>query len=307
MTKVISPLFSEAARGKCGSLVYSVRRGTAYVRTNPAQTHPNTQKQLNQRARILQVTRRWNDLTNEQRKSWTDYAASHPDIDWTGNPKRLTGQSWYIRCNARLLRLGKSVNDNAPTTPAPAAPKAAEISAAGLTTTINWTNSKQPTDRDYIATIWRSGPTSTGRSQRRERARIIADVLAAAQTYSDTVDTAGTYRYWIEIIDPIDGTYSPEISKQITLAPAPAVEYGRITGRLKHYDGSPITNWKVYADSIIAYSDSAGIYTFEDLIPGWYFVQPEPREDGDWDPFAQSAEVIAGETTALPDFILLPL
>jgi hypothetical protein len=41
-------------------------------------------------------------LTGAQRLAWNDFAVSHPDLDWTGNLKRISGFNWYIRINVSL-------------------------------------------------------------------------------------------------------------------------------------------------------------------------------------------------------------
>jgi len=306
MTRLISPLFSEGARGKVGSLVYSIRRGTYYVRKNSAQTHPNTQSQLQHRAIIAKVTKNWNNLSDQERKTWYNYANEHTIPDWTGEPKRVQAQAWYIKFNSRLERLNQTERRTAPENAAPSAPRLTSTTTKGLKVTISWTIPSQPTNHQYKITIWRAGPNSAGRLPRRERARIIANVNKEAETYEDLTPSPGTYAYWLETIDTVEGTYSPEAKTTATTTIEAAPVLGKITGKLKQHDNTPIIGWTVWCDSLIATSDETGTYTFENLEPGDYTIQPEDRPDGEWEPGFQGVHIEDGETVTLPDFELIP-
>jgi hypothetical protein len=119
MAKLMAPLMSTEARGRVSGLVYNTWRGISYAKAASSPAQPQTQRQLQIRAWSTQLVRGWAALSTVEKTGWNDYANAHPAIDWTGNAKRLTGLNWFTRCNVRLLDLGETPSDTAPTVSAP--------------------------------------------------------------------------------------------------------------------------------------------------------------------------------------------
>lgn len=109
MAKVTGPLNSIEARGRVGALVYNTWRGLHTVKTH---TDPATQysdKQIAIRALGNYCTGLWQDLSDDLRREWDKYAIDHPDADWSGNDKRLSGYNMFLRLGVRSLLLDETV------------------------------------------------------------------------------------------------------------------------------------------------------------------------------------------------------
>ncbi len=114
MAKVVGPLHSSEARGSVGSLTYNTWRGISIVkaRAGPATQYSDAQVAL--RANTALATDDWQNLSDAHRQEWEQYALQHPDIDWTGNPQRLTGYNWFIRATVRAFLVGAGMRPSPP-------------------------------------------------------------------------------------------------------------------------------------------------------------------------------------------------
>lgn len=121
MAKVLNPLNSVEARGKMNGLIYNSWRGISYVKAFKSPVNPKSELQQNIRSLLATLSQKWQTLTPAQRLAWRAYADTYPVLDWTGNPKRLTGLNWYLKCNIQLQRHAIATTGTPPTTPAPAA------------------------------------------------------------------------------------------------------------------------------------------------------------------------------------------
>jgi len=115
MAKVVGPLHSSEARGSVGSLTYNTWRGISIVKARAGPTTQYSDAQVALRALAALATTSWQSITDAQRNAWHDYANTHTDIDWTGNPQRLSGYNWYIRINVRRQLLGQAIGTSPPT------------------------------------------------------------------------------------------------------------------------------------------------------------------------------------------------
>jgi len=207
MAKVINPLLSVEARGRMAGLVYNTWHGISYVKAHSGPNQPNSAAQLAARARLVTIGAAWRDLTQVQRDAWTVYADAHPESDWTGNPLRLTGQNWYVRCNVQLARMGQSPISVPPAVAAPDAITGWDIDVAVADLTGTWT---APVATDYID-IFILGPVSTGVDPKFEHAICNQTVLASTVTPLDLVVAvpAGRWRAWARVLDVATGLASP--------------------------------------------------------------------------------------------------
>lgn len=97
MAKVVAPLHSSEARGKMNGLVYNTWRGLSTVKQHVHPADPATSRQLAWRAFMTTINSHWRALDPSIREEWKRYAQEHPDPDWTGKPKRLTGHQQFVR------------------------------------------------------------------------------------------------------------------------------------------------------------------------------------------------------------------
>lgn len=207
MAKVINPLLSIEARGRMAGLVYNTWHGISYVKAHSGPNQPNTAAQLAARARLVTIGAAWRGLTQVQRDAWGVYADAHPESDWTGNPLRLTGQNWYIRCNVQLDRIGVAAIADPPAVAAPDAVVgwANELTVADLT--VEWT---APLLTDWVD-IFALGPVSTGVDPKFEHATCYDTVIASTVTPFIIVLAvpSGRWRCWGRVIDVATGLTSP--------------------------------------------------------------------------------------------------
>lgn len=217
MAKVINPLLSIEARGRMAGLVYNTWHGISYVKAHSGPNQPNSAAQLAARARLTTITAEWRQLSQANRDAWSVYADSHPEQDWTGNPLRLTGQNWYVRCSIQLHRMGES---SVATPPAVAAPDpvvgfSIEKTVNDLTQTFT-----SPVDGTDMIDTFLLGPISTGVDPKYEHAinvRMLNTDVQQPDIIYATVPS-GRYRGWAKIVATATGLTSTKVSKIVDIA-----------------------------------------------------------------------------------------
>lgn len=162
MAKVVGPLHSEEARGAVGSLVYNSWRGISTVRSRVAPVTQYTDRQLALRACSATATLAWQTLDQSERDAWNLFAQQNQDIDWTGNPKRLSGFNWFIRCNSRLLDIGEDLRESPPTYPNRFPIDGFEVFPDNGSWVAFWVTYQYPGYDSAWADIWKCGPHSDG-------------------------------------------------------------------------------------------------------------------------------------------------
>ena len=198
VAKVIGPLHSAEARGRIAGLIFNTWRGISTVKAFCSPAQPRTAIQLLTRAWTTQLVRAWATITQANRNAWNAYSVTHPESDWTGNPKRLTGLNWFVRCNARIFRLAGSQIDNPPAVAAPD-PVADFAAANGVEESVlTWTFGNGANNRFWVYTF---GPHSTGLLCKIERASINLAGTAATATVTHSNLAPGRYTYWICVVD----------------------------------------------------------------------------------------------------------
>lgn len=88
-----------------------------YMRARTKPVNPNSANQIAVRAAIAFLVEYWKDtLTANQRTAWDTYAAA---ISWNnklGETVKLTGFNHFLRANTFLVRFGKTIVADGPTT-----------------------------------------------------------------------------------------------------------------------------------------------------------------------------------------------
>lgn len=115
MAVVVMPLMSVEARGSVGGLTYNTNRGVRYVKTRSGPSREPTAKQLQMLGLNHNCNSIWAAMTIDQRRSWDDYADTHTESDWTGTPRRKSGQNWFSRINVRRQLLSLPIEEAPPT------------------------------------------------------------------------------------------------------------------------------------------------------------------------------------------------
>jgi hypothetical protein len=205
----MSPLHSTEARGRVGGLVFNTWRGLSTVKSNSSPAQPRSATQLAVRSLVTHLTRKWATLDPTARLHWNDYAAAHTEIDWTGNPKRLSGMNWYVRCNTRIAQCGAALITEPPSVAAPDPIVSFQATDAALNIHLMW---QAAPASDLTADFYVLGPHSKGVLAKIERAK--RGLLWPAQTPDINIPykAVGHYTVWARIISETTGLASPWLS-----------------------------------------------------------------------------------------------
>jgi len=205
VAKVVGPLHSSEARGRMAGLIFNTWRGIAYVKAFCAPAQPRSTIQLQIRAWTTMLVRYWQSLSDTYRAQWNDYAVTHPDTDWSGNPKRLTGANWFVRCSLHLLQQGIALVETAPIVPAPDAPTDFAAANGILQSIITWTATA---GTNMAIDIYHLGPISQGIAPKITRARHLAYEDGETATFTATGLVVGRHWFWARIVSEDDGLAS---------------------------------------------------------------------------------------------------
>lgn len=200
MAKVTQPLGSAEARGRVGGYVYNTWRGLHTVKTHKAPAHESDPLRQAHKAIVQAAGIRWQSISPERRSSWNQFANEHPDIDWTGNPKRLPGYAWYVRIQTRLIDIGATYIDDPPS--AFSLPLISGLAASyepgdGL---IYLSFSMSLPVGTFFSDTWSTRPLSAGRTPSLHDAyrRVILPDYVDPVTWEPP--GAGTYTVWLRMI-----------------------------------------------------------------------------------------------------------
>jgi hypothetical protein len=171
--------------------------------TSPAQ--PRTSTALWLRSLTIKLVRQWQTLTATQRADWNTYATDHPQIDWTGISKRVTGANWFVGLNTRLLYINKTAVLTPPTTAAPDPPQALTATAATGKVTVTWTP-MTGTKKSLIFYVY--GPHSKGLWPKFPKAKFFAVLAGEAGTYDVLCSQTGRFTIWVCTCDEDNGLIS---------------------------------------------------------------------------------------------------
>ena len=214
MAKVVNPLMSGEARGKLGGIIYNAWRGISTVKIFKSPAQPRTSAQLLARSRLTTEVSAWKSLTAARRTAWNIFAADHLLPDWTGTPKRITGQNWYIKCSVTAIRAGGTAIADPPTVSAPAGIEGFALSVVGADIKIAWT---APVTAGLVLETRSAGPHSAGIIGRYEQStyKVMIDADAVSPQVAVAAAGLGTHTVWARSIDPATGLVSQWVSSSI--------------------------------------------------------------------------------------------
>lgn len=122
ITKIGPPL--SGIRGTLGGVVYSANGSGTYCKPWAPPSNPKTELQTIERSYLASMPALWKALTALQRTDWDDFAAL-PAQELTnslGDAYYASGYNWFVKCNIRLLRVGRATRAPAPVIARPTAP-----------------------------------------------------------------------------------------------------------------------------------------------------------------------------------------
>jgi hypothetical protein len=102
--------------GSIGGATWSRNRYGVYIRERTQPVNPNTQRQVQVRNYLSQISTRWNStLTDLQREAWRLYAANTTMPGAFGEETFIQGKDMYVRGNVNRLIAGLDIVDDGPT------------------------------------------------------------------------------------------------------------------------------------------------------------------------------------------------
>ena len=133
-TKIAAPL--AGIRGTVGGLIYSANGSGTFVRAWNPPSNPKTVNQMIERSYLARMSSLWAALSPTQRSDWDDFAAlwAQALTDSLGQTYYISGWLWFVKCNIRLLRVGRTPIQAVPTVARPAAPTITAFRVAVLGT-----------------------------------------------------------------------------------------------------------------------------------------------------------------------------
>jgi len=104
-------------RGTVGGVIYTAGKSGPYARAWAKGANSRRQGQQLTRGRFSALGTVWQGLTASQRSGWDTLAAADPEPTYNslGELEVLSGWQYFLRVNARRLKLGLSIQDDAAT------------------------------------------------------------------------------------------------------------------------------------------------------------------------------------------------
>lgn len=217
MAKLVGPLHSSEARGRLGGVIYNSYRGKSTAKSWKSPSQPRSAAQMLQRAFATTITRAWSLLTPLNRTNWNNYAVAHLLTDWTGQPKRITGANWYMRCSSLLKKTGSAVQANSPTDPAPDAVELFSAATGILQSVLTWTAGGPTTTYVQIMLV---GPHTAGSNPTILRAKHNSFIYGNLGTATVNGLLKGTETFFARRVSALNGLASPWVKASAVITSA---------------------------------------------------------------------------------------
>jgi len=99
-------------QGSVGGNTFTRSKSSSNIRNRVKPTNPATAAQVEARALMSQLSKRWRTLTDDQRRAWTVDAQQQPRVDKCGNVMKLAGNQHYVSVNViRDIGLDEPIDD----------------------------------------------------------------------------------------------------------------------------------------------------------------------------------------------------
>lgn len=210
MAKVVGPLHSTEARGSVGSLTYNTWRGIRTVKTRSGPPGPATGKRLAMLELGRDASYAWASLSDDQRKLWDDYGNTHQEQQWTGQPKRLSGHSWWVRLWVRCSLYSITPPEHPPTQILRSHLVSVGCTRVASKIFVSWlVDCPLIPNPDYLE-LYVAGPKSRGRKLTLHDAVRLNQIIELSNTGSNfTHGGYGAYTIFWRAIDGYNGQAGP--------------------------------------------------------------------------------------------------
>lgn len=119
MAKIaFGPIVGQAS-GKHAGIVFSHNAGGPYIRTRAIPTISTTPEALAAKARLTDVSERWQGQSQATKDAWAAWAATNPITDRLGMSRILPANAAWVKLNTRLQHAGEPIISAPPVIPAP--------------------------------------------------------------------------------------------------------------------------------------------------------------------------------------------
>lgn len=105
-------------RGKINGTVFARNRYSCYARNKVTPHNPRTQEQQKIRAMFAQLSKKWRELSQDERKAWNRVVADFIKTNIFGDKHKPSGFNLFIRINMNLQLINRPMI-NLPPIPAP--------------------------------------------------------------------------------------------------------------------------------------------------------------------------------------------
>jgi len=201
MAKVVGPLHSTEARGSVDTLTYSTWRGIRTVRTRAGNSDPASGTRLEALLLGKAASFNWATIGDARRQAWERYSSDHPEPDWTGTNRRISGHAWYVRLHTRASLWGYPPIDDPPDIPVGCRLDSFRVATFPGVIVLTWTGEILDQTYEQIAELYEATNQSPGRKlTMRDATR--KDLTLFDTYFFEFPQVPGTqYRWWLRAAD----------------------------------------------------------------------------------------------------------
>lgn len=127
---LFGPLVS-AVKGSISGVTFQNNTSGTIARNRPRPSKSSTVKQSQSHAALQNLLYQWQNITQDQREQWNQFAAAWPKENKFGESKTLTGMNYFTSVNFWRLELSLSLLESPPAHTTPLAPPSFEIVYSG--------------------------------------------------------------------------------------------------------------------------------------------------------------------------------
>jgi len=198
--RVRAPLHSIDARGRFGSaLVFSIWKGRNYAKQMTTPTNPQTARQMTIRAIMVDMTRAWGSLTDDQRLAWNSYAELQTHKNCFGEDVRISGFNEYVALAVLAGDMGGTQVAEPPITDAPGS--CADLIVVSSTTANGEISLVWSDTYSGKLDVWVAGPMPAGRKASKSDFRHKMYVTEVTEAFDiDGLVAGGLYELKVRVL-----------------------------------------------------------------------------------------------------------